>query len=141
MLCRDLSGLYYPFLGVRTTHHPASHDDRSEGYARIAQFYCSQAAYLAGRLDAMKEGEGSVLDNSCVLFLSNMWSGKSHDNNQVPLVTAGSLGGTLETGRVLDYLNAGDSSRRLCSLYLSLMAKMGVKLDHFGDAHAPLAEV
>ena len=47
---------------------------------------------------------------------------------------AGGLGGTLKTGRTLDYLKAGDENRKMCSLYLSLMDRMGVKLDRFGDA-------
>ena len=48
----------------------------------------------------MPEGEGTVLDNSCLMFLSNMWSGSKHDNTKLPVLTAGGLGGTLETGRV-----------------------------------------
>jgi hypothetical protein len=59
----------------------------------------------------------------------------------VPVVLAGGLGGTLETGRSLDYLNAGDENRRLCSLYLSLMDRMGVKLERFGDAETRLANL
>src|SRR5207302_9157034 len=54
LLCRDISGLFYPFLGVRNSHHPASHDDKSDAYERIARYYCSQLAYLASRLDAMR---------------------------------------------------------------------------------------
>jgi hypothetical protein len=138
LLARDLSSLYYPFLGVREGHHSASHDDLSDGYERISRFHLSQLAYLAGKLDAMPEGEGTVLDNCCLLWLSNMWSGWKHDNMKVPVVTAGGLGGTLETGRALDYLYAGDDSRKLCSLYLSLMDRMGVKLDHFGDSDTRL---
>ena len=134
LLCRDLSGLFYPFLDVRDAHHPASHDDLSDGYERVSRYYCSQLAYLAGRLDAMPEGEGTVLDNSCLLFLSNMWSGNKHDNTKLPVLTVGGLGGTLETGRVLDYFDTGDDNRSVCSLYLSLMDRMGVKLDRFGDA-------
>ena len=57
LLCRDLSGLFYPFLDVRTAHHPASHDDQSDAYERVSRYYVSQLAYLAGRLDAMPEGE------------------------------------------------------------------------------------
>jgi hypothetical protein len=98
-------------------------------------------AYLAKRLDAMPEGEGTVLDNSCVLFLSNMWAGWKHDNMKLPVVMAGGLGGTLKTGRALDYLYAGDDNRKLCSLYLSIMDRMGVKLDRFGDAETRLANL
>ncbi len=139
LLCRDLSGLFYPFLDVRSAHHPASHDDRSEAYQRVAHYYVSQLAYLANRLEAMKEGEGTVLDSSCLMFLSNMWSGSRHDNSKVPLLLVGGLGGALETGRVFDYRDKGDENRRLCSLYLSIMGKMGVELDHFGDADTRLA--
>ena len=103
LLCRDLSGLFYPFLDVRLAHHPASHDDQSDAYERVSRYYVSQLAYLAGRLDAMPEGEGSVLDNSCLLFISNMWSGSRHDSTKVPVLLVGGLGGALETGRVLDF--------------------------------------
>ena len=141
LLCRDLSSLYYPFLEIREGHHSASHDDLSDGYERISRFHLSQMAYLAKRLDAMPEGEGTVLDNSCVLFLSNMWSGWKHDNMKLPVVMAGGLGGTLKTGRALDYSYDGDDNRKLCSLYLSIMDRMGVKLDRFGDADTRLANL
>jgi hypothetical protein len=139
LLCRDLSGLFYPFLDVRTAHHPASHDDQSDAYERVSRYYCGQFAYLAGRLDAMQEGEGSVLDNTCLLFISSLWSGSKHDASKVPVILAGGLGGTLATGRVLDYTDQGDENRKLCSMYLSILDRMGVKLDRFGDAETRLA--
>ena len=86
----------------------------------------------------MPEGDGTVLDNCCLLWLSNMWAGWKHDNMKLPVVLAGGLGGTLETGRALDYLYAGDDNRKLCSLYLSIMDRMGVTLDRFGDADTRL---
>ena len=73
------------------------------------------------------------------MFISNMLSGTKHDNKKVPVVTVGGLGGTLKTGRLLDYLDAGDDNRKLCSLYLGIMDRMGVRLDHFGDADSRLA--
>ena len=89
----------------------------------------------------MPEGEGTVLDNTCLMFLSNMWAGWKHDNMKVPVVLAGGLGGALKTGRSLDYLYDGDDNRRLCSLYLSLMDRMGVRLDEFGDSNQRLAKL
>ena len=139
LLCRDISGLFFPFLDVRTAHHNLSHDDCSDAYERVSRYYCSQLAYLAGRLDVMQEGERTVLDNSCLLFVNNMWSGTAHDASKVPVVLAGGLGGTLETGRVLDYTEQGDENRKLCSMYLSIMDGMGVRLDRFGDANSRLA--
>jgi Protein of unknown function (DUF1552) len=138
ILARDLSSLIYPFLGVTGAHHGSSHNDTSDAYESIVRFHVSQYAYLAKKLDEMPEGEGTVLDNSCILFISNMLSGTKHDNKKVPVVLAGGLGATLETGRSLNYLNASDNNRKLCSMYLGIMDRMGVKLDHFGDADARL---
>jgi len=139
LMCRDLSGLFYPFLDVRTAHHPTSHEDEGDAYERVTRYYLGQIAYLADRLAAMPEGDRTVLDNSCLMFVSNMWSGSRHDSGKLPVLLLGSLGGTLETGRVLDYLPKGADERKLCSLYLSLMGRMGVQAPHFGDATSPLA--
>lgn len=141
MLCRDLSGLFYPFLGGKRTHHSASHDDLSDEFEHIARYYVSNLAYLAAKLEAMPEGEGTVLDNTCLLYLSNMMSGAAHDNTRLPILTVGGFGGKLETGRVLDYADKGDENRRLCSLYLSLMDRMGVSLPRFGDASTRLVGI
>ena len=140
LLCRDLSGLVYPFLDVRDGHHSASHRDLSDDYERISRYYCSQLAYLATRLDGMAEGDGTVLDHSCLLFLSNMWAGWKHDNTRLPVLTVGGLGGSIKTGRVLDYYARPDEGRKLCSLYLSLMDRMGVTLERFGDADSRLTD-
>ena len=63
------------------------------------------------------------------------------DTTPKPLLTVGGLGGTLETGRVLDYTDKGDENRKLCSLYLSLMNRMGLQADSFGDADCQLANL
>ena len=139
LLCRDISGLFYPFLDVRAAHHSASHDDKSDAFERVTSYYVSQLAYLAAKLDAMPEGDGTVLDHSCLMFTNSMWSGSRHDSSKVPLVLAGGLGGTLPTGRVLDYQGKSDRDRKLCSLYLSVMDRMDVHVDRFGDADTRLS--
>ncbi len=141
LLCRDISGLFYPFLDARKAHHSASHDDLSDEYERISRYYVSQLAYLAGRLEAMPEADGTVLDHSCLLYLSNMWSGSKHDSTKLPLLMVGGLDGTLQTGRVLDYLDKPDDQRKLCGLYLSIMDRMGVQQPRFGDAETQLAGI
>ena len=138
VLASDLSSLTYPFLDVREGHHAVSHEDLSDEYERITRFHVSQLAYLAGKLDAVREGDGTVLDHSCLLWLSNMWAGWKHDNMKLPVVLAGGLGGTLRTGRAVDVLYSGDDKRKLCSLYLSIMDRMGVELERFGDADSRL---
>jgi hypothetical protein len=139
LMCRDISSLVYPFLNVRISHHYASHKDTEIDYERISAFYCQQLAYLAQKLQSMPEGDSTVLDNSLLYFVNNMWSGKGHDSMKVPVLTVGSLGGTVQTGRVLDYMYKGDENRKLCSLYLSIMDRMGVNRDRFGDADTRLA--
>ncbi len=138
---RDLSAMYYPFLNVSEGHHAASHNNNSDGYERIAQFHLAQFAYLAQKLDSMKEGEGTVLDHSCLMFLSNLWIGRTHNNSRLPVVLAGGLGGTLKTGRALNYMQAGDENRRMQSLYLSLMDRYDLKLDSFGGTSERLANL
>jgi hypothetical protein len=138
IILRDLSAMYYPFLDVKEGHHPASHNNNSDGYERISRFHVEQYAYLATNLDSMKEGNGTVLDNTCLMFLSNMWIGREHDNFRLPLVLAGGLGGTPQTGRSLNYLNDSEDNRKMCSLYLSLMDRFGVKLEQFGDSQTRL---
>ncbi len=82
-----------------------------------------------------------MLDNSLLLCCSNLFDGDKHEADQMPMLLAGKGGGSLKTGRVLDYLESGDEHRRACSLYLSLMKKMGVRREQFGDARKPLAEI
>jgi len=138
LISRDLSAMYYPFLDVKEGHHAASHRNDSDGYERIARFHVSQFAYLASRLDSMKEGDGTVLDNTCLMFLSNLWIGRKHDNSRLPLILAGGLGGAMKTGRSLNYLKDSEDNRKMCSLYLSLMDGFGIKLDRFGDSDSRL---
>jgi hypothetical protein len=139
LLSRDLSGQVYPFLGIRDDHHSYSHSNTGPEYQAIVKCHVEQYAYLLGKLAAMPEGEGTVLDNSCIQFVSEHWN--AHNGQLVPLVLAGGLGGTLATGRTLDYLKAGNDRRKLCSLYLAIMDRMGLELPAFGDAKERLAGV
>jgi hypothetical protein len=95
-------------------------------------------AYIAEKLDAVNEGDRTLLDNSMILFCSSMMTG-SHNNDQLPVVLLGRGGGTIKSGRVLNYL--GKPNRRMCSLYLSLMEKAGVHLNEFGDSHERLSDI
>ena len=137
-LNNDHSSLRFPHLGVDyMIHHLLSHSDSAD-WLKVNQFFVGQLAYVAGKLAAIQEGERTALDNSMLLFCSSMMNG-GHDASQLPVVLLGNAGGQIETGRVLDYRQ--DPNRRMCRLYLSLMGKMGVHLDQFGDASEPLGEV
>jgi len=139
LLSRDLSGQVYPFLNIRDDHHSYSHSNTEPAFQSIVKWEVEQYAYLVDRLSKMQEGDGTVLDNSCLMFVSEHWN--AHNSDQVPLILAGGLGGALETGRSLDYLKSGNERRKLCSLYLSLMDRMGLELPEFGDAKERLAGI
>ena len=89
----------------------------------------------------IKEGDGTLLDNSMLVCTSSLFDGDAHSANQLPILITGKGGGTLRPGRVLDYLEKGDDNRRACSLHLSLMDRMGVKLEKFGDTSTRLEEL
>lgn len=118
-------------------HHLLSHQESAD-WLKVNQFFTQQVAYIANKLDAIQEGPRTALDNSMIMLCSSMLTG-SHNANQLPVVIIGGGGGKLATGRTLDYLGA--PNRKMCSLYLSLMNKMGVPLDRFGDSDQALVEV
>jgi hypothetical protein len=118
-------------------HHLLSHTDGAD-WLKVNQFFTRQVGYVCEKLDAVKEGDRTLLDNSTVLYCSSMMTG-NHNNDQLPVVVLGKGGGRIKTGRVLDYL--GKPNRKMCSLYLSLMEKAGVRLKEFGDSKERLAEI
>jgi hypothetical protein len=118
-------------------HHLLSHTNNAD-WLRVNQFFTEQVAYIADRLDRIQEGGRSLLDNSMILYCSSMMTG-GHDNQQLPVVLLGRGGGQIRTGRVLDYLQR--PNRKMCSLYLALMDKVGVRLDRFGDSEQRLEEI
>jgi hypothetical protein len=137
-LNNDHSSLRFPHLGVDyMIHHLLSHSDTAD-WLKVNQFFTSQLAYIASKLDAIQEGERTALDNSMLLFLSSMMTG-GHDATQLPVVMVGRGGGKIETGKALNYRDQPD--RQMCRLFLSMMGKTGLALDKFGDATQPLAEV
>lgn len=144
MLNNDLSQMNFKFLeGVQgALHLDLTHNGKAPAaeamYLKTNQFHMEQFVYLVKRLKAIDEGGQSILDNSIILFGSNLFDGDAHGAEQMPLLLAGKAGGALQTGRVLDYLDKGDGNRRACSLYLSIMDRMGVRLPRFGDAEKRL---
>ena len=137
-LNNDHGTLRFPHLGVDyMIHHLLSHND-TDDWLKVNQFFLEQMAYLARRMDAIQEGDRTLLDNSMLMLCSSMLNGH-HDATQLPVVMLGSAGGQIQGGQNLDY--SGNSDRQMCRLYLSMMHKMGVQLDRFGDAEQPLAEV
>jgi len=137
-LNNDHSSLRFPHLGVDyMIHHLLSHSDTAD-WLKVNQFFVEQVAYIAAKLDAIQEGERTALDNSMLLYCSSMLTG-GHDATQLPVVMLGRGGNKLQTGQVLDY--SGQPERQMCRLYMSIMDKLNLHLDKFGDATERLPEV
>ena len=135
-LNNDHSAMRFPHLGVDyMIHHLLSHSD-TEDWLKVNRFFVGSLAYIAERLDKIQEGERTLLDNSMLMFCSSMLTG-NHNANELPVVIMGRAGGKLESGRVLDY--RGKPNRKMCSMYLSMMDKLGVRLESFGDSSERLA--
>jgi hypothetical protein len=147
MLNNDLSQMNFRFLeGVRgALHLDLTHNGKATEleamYLKTNQFHAQQFTYLVQRLKAIDEGGSTLLDNSMLMFASSLFDGDAHSADQLPIVLAGNGGGAWQTGRILDYLDKGNDNRRACSLYLSLMDKLGVTLERFGDTDKRLAEL
>jgi hypothetical protein len=137
-LNNDHSSLRFPNLGVDyMIHHLLSHSDTAD-WLKVNRFFIEQLAYIARRLDAIQEGERTLLDNTAIMHCSSMLHG-NHDAKQLPIVLLGGAGGKLRGGRILDY--SEQPNRRMCSLFLSLMDWGGLKLDHFGDSSEKLPAI
>jgi hypothetical protein len=147
MLNNDLSQMNFKFLeGVQgALHLDLTHNGRAPEkeamYLKTNQFHIAQFAYITQRMKEISEGETTLLDNSILVGASSLFDGDAHGANQLPILLTGKGGGTLKGGRILDYLDKGDENRKACSLHLSLMDRMGVKLDRFGDATTRLADL
>jgi hypothetical protein len=147
MLNNDLSQMNFRFIqGVQgALHLDLTHNGKAPAaeamYLKTNQFHVQQFGYLIQRMKDIDEGGQSLLDSSMLLLCSNLFDGDAHSADQMPMLLAGRAGGTLKPGRVLDYLDKGEDNRRACSLYLSLMDRMGVKLERFGDTDKRLVDL
>ncbi|MBX3739503.1 MAG: DUF1552 domain-containing protein [Akkermansiaceae bacterium] len=142
MFGNDVTGRNFSFVeGVNGGHHDLSHHSNDaaklDQYERINRWHIEQYAYMLDRMKQIKEGDGNLLDNSMVVFGSPIRDGNAHDPKNVPVVMAGKGGNQIKTGRHLEF----DSGTPLCSLWLSMLAKAGVKEHSFADATTALRGV
>ncbi len=147
MLNNDLSQMNFGFIdGVQgALHLDLTHNGKAPKaeamYLKTNQYHVQQFVYLLERLKAIDEGGSSIFDNSILMLASNLFDGDAHSADHMPFVLSGRAGGAMKTGRVLDYMDKGDDNRRACSLYLSIMDRMGLKLDRFGDTDKRLPDL
>jgi hypothetical protein len=140
-LARETSTRTYPEIGVAEPHHPLTHNGGDpEKLAKVAQinaYHVSLFSYFLQRLKATPEGDGSLLDHSVFLYGSGMGNPDVHDHTNLPILVAGGGAGRLKGGRHIRYAQATP----LANLHLTLLDKVGVKLDSFADSKGKINEL
>lgn len=131
----------YPMVGVNAGHHSLSHhrndEDKMRDIAKIDRFLVEQLAYFLEKLDSIQESNGSLLDNSMILYGSAIADGNRHSHHDLPILLAGSAGGRLKTGRHMVY----PKDTPLNNLFLTMSHQAGAKVEHLGDSTGPLSEI
>ena len=139
MFGNEVSSRAFTFLGENIdSHHEASHHENSPQklaqYQRINLWHIEQYAYLLAKLKSLPEGEGSVLDQSMILFGAGIRDGNEHSARNLPILLAGRGGGTLDTGRHLVF----ERETPLADLYFSMLNRMGAPVERFADSTGEL---
>lgn len=139
MLANEGSNKTYRFLGVPEGHHQLSHhqndEEKLKKIRKINQFHVAQFAYIIERLKSTQEADGStLLDNSMVLYGSDMSDGNAHNNENLPILLAGRGGGTIASGRHVRY----EQETPMSNLLVSMLNRVGAQVEQIGDSTGPL---
>ena len=141
MFANEGSNRSYAEIGVPEGHHDLSHHGgdakKHEKIRTINRFHVEQFGYFLGKLKSIREGDGTLLDNILIVYGSGIGDGDRHNHNDLPIVMAGRGGGTVKSGRHLEY----DRNTPLNNLYLSILDRVGVPVERLGDSTGRLAKL
>jgi hypothetical protein len=134
VLANEGSNRSYKFIGVPEGHHELSHHgknaDKQAKIQKINTFHTGVLAHLLGKLRDAKEGNGCLLDNLMLVYGSGIGDGDRHNHDELPILMIGKGGGTIKPGKHIRYA----SETPLANLHLSLIERMGAKIDRLGDS-------
>jgi hypothetical protein len=140
-LARELNNRTYPEIGVPDPHHPTSHHgndpEKLAKIAKINQFHVSLFAHFLEKLKATREGDGSLLDNTVYLYGSGLGNSSIHDHDNLPILVAGGAACGMKGGRHIRY----ETGTPLANLHLTLLDRVGVTLDKFGDSNGRMEDL
>lgn len=141
LVAHDGSNRGYPGLGFGEGHHDLSHHggnaEKKQKVAKINRFHVEQLAYFLDKLRRTRDGEGSLLDHSLVLYGSGISDGNKHNHDDLPILLAGRGGGGVKPGRHLRY----PDGTPLANLFVSMLANVGAPVDRFGDSTGALLDL
>ncbi len=134
LVTREGSSRPYREIDIPDGHHPLTHHRNQpewiEKVTQINTYHVEQFAKWAEKLDAIEEGDSTLLDNSMIVYGAGLGDGNKHTHDDLPTIVIGSGGGTIQTGRRVIYRR----ETPVTNLHLSLMDRMGVHPEHFGDS-------
>ncbi|MDP7051417.1 MAG: DUF1552 domain-containing protein [Verrucomicrobiota bacterium] len=134
LLAHDGDNRSYPHLGVRQGHHSISHHrnakDKLADLTKINRYHCTLFAHLLDRLKNLKEGDGTLLDHSMIVYGGAIADGNRHTHHDLPVVLAGRGNGAIETGRHVRY----STNTPMANLFLNMLDIMGAPVDRLGDS-------
>lgn len=140
-LARETSNRTYPEIGVPDPHHPLSHHgndpEKIARMAKINEFHVSLFAEFLQKLKNTPDGNGSLLDHSVYLYGSGIGNPNIHDHTNLPILVAGGAAGGMKGNRHIRY----EKPTPLANLHLTLLDKVGVRLDSFADSTGKLDEL
>jgi hypothetical protein len=141
MMAAEGSNVTYNQIGVSDAFHPLSHHQndkaRKERLVRIQTYHTQAFAKFLAKIAAMPDGEGTVLDNSVLLYGSNMSNSNAHDEFPLPSLVLGRAGGRIKGGQHLRY----PDRTPLANLHMTLLDRAGIRVDKVGDSSAVFSEV
>jgi len=124
----------YPELGFTDEHHGVSHHanrpEMIDKYTKINEYHVRELTYFLDKMKSVREGDGTLLDNSMIVYGGGVADGNAHGHTDLPVILFGRGGGTISPGRRL----VSQRDTPVCNLYLSMFERMGVKTDRFGDS-------
>ena len=124
----------YPEIGLTEGHHGLTHHSgdkaKIEKVTQINEYHIKQFTWLLDKMKSIRDGDGSLLDNSMIIYGASLADGNSHQHHNLPTVLAGRGHGTLQPGRHVRYPN----ETPITNLYLSMFDKMGVTAGSIGDS-------
>ena len=141
MLANEGSNRTFPMIGVSEGHHHLSHHKGDaamiDNIRAINRFQSEMLLDLLGKLDSVEERGGTLLDNSMILYGSAIADGNRHNHDDLPLILAGGGCGTLDPGRHVRY----ESGTPLSNLFVSMLQRIGVETEQFGDSNGTLDRI
>jgi hypothetical protein len=141
VIANEGSNRSYKFIGVPEGHHDLSHHGRDktkqEKISKINRFHTEQFAAFLTKLNSIREGEGTLLDNCMIVCGSGNSDGNRHNHDDLPILLAGKGGGTLATGRHIRY----PKETPLTNLFLSMLDRMGAPVERLGDSTGRLPKL